>query len=75
MGVFLHKNVKTDDDGISCIKITRRYGCLHLFFVLNIYPKVYLGEKINSHPLLSYCGGNLALFFKRAVLGGSCIKI
>ena len=33
MGVFLHKNVKTFDDGISCvkIKIVRRNGCLLLF--------------------------------------------
>ena len=48
MGVFLHKNVKTFDDGISCAKnkITRRYGCLLLFFLLNIYPKLFLGEKI-----------------------------
>ena len=35
MGVFLHKNVKTFDDGISCvkIKIIRKYGCLLLFFL------------------------------------------
>ena len=34
MGVFLHKNVKTFIDAISCvkIKITQRYGCLLLFF-------------------------------------------
>ena len=30
IGVFLDKNVKTFDDGISCVKtkITRRSGCL-----------------------------------------------
>ena len=32
MGIFLHKNVKTFDDGISCVKITQSYGCLLLFF-------------------------------------------
>ena len=39
MGVFLHKNVKTDDDGISCIKITRRYGCLLLFVCVEYIPQ------------------------------------
>ena len=39
MGVFLHKNVKTDYDGISCIKITRRYGCLLLFFCVEYIPQ------------------------------------
>ena len=41
MGVFLHKNVKTFDDGISCIKIkiTRRYGCLLLFFCVEYIPE------------------------------------
>ena len=35
MEVFLHKNVKTFDDGILCvkIKIIRRYGCFLLFFL------------------------------------------
>ena len=34
MGAFLHKNVKTFDDGISCVTIknTQSYGCLLLFF-------------------------------------------
>ena len=41
MGVFLHKNVKTFDDGISCIKIkiTLRYGCLLLFFCVEYIPE------------------------------------
>ena len=45
MGVFLHKNVKAFDDGISCvnIKITRRYGCLLLFFCVEYIPQGMFG--------------------------------
>ena len=45
MGVSWHKNVKTFDDGISCVK--KNYMKVWMPPVLNVYPKVYLGEKIN----------------------------
>ena len=58
MGVFLHKNVKTFNDGISCVKTKSHKGldASIYFFIFNIYPKVYLCEKITvySYPLLTY---------------------
>ena len=49
-----------------------------IFFVLNIYPKVYFGEKINCllppiAELLRWEPG--VVFQETAVLGGSCITI
>ena len=45
MGVFLHKNVKISDNGISCvkIKITRRYGCILLFVYVEYIPQGIFG--------------------------------
>ena len=81
MGVFLHKNVKTFIDSISCVKtkITRRYGCLLLFFVVEyIFPKVYFGEKINYllRPIAELLRWEPGVVFQEtAILGGSCITI
>ena len=49
-----------------------------IFLVLNIYPTVYLGDKINCllppiTELLRWEPG--VVFQKTAVLGGSCITI
>ena len=47
-------------------------------FVLNIYPKVYLGEKINCilPPIAELLWWEPGIVFQEtAVLGGSCIKI
>ena len=61
-----------------CKNINYKSGCVLLYDVLNIYPKVYLGEKINCllpsiAELLRWEPG--FVFQETAVLGGSCIAI
>ena len=80
MGVFLHKNVKTFKDGISCVKnknYTKVWMPPFIFFVLNIYPKVFLVEKINCllPPIAELLRWETGIVFQeRAVFGGSSKK-
>ena len=81
IGVFLHKNAKTFNDGISCVKTKiTRFGCLLLFFVLNIYKTQGIFGRKNMNCLLPPIAELLRwepgiVFQETTVLGGSSITI